>query len=764
MAGFIYKKLLLSCLAVLLLAGCAENSGEGGGGPASVSGVEAPDGQAGFQTADAKVPEGVAAAVWEEMGMALHDDRKLSGDTMYYVEFEWDGEKYTDGSLYRQRRGERDAEEVTDFGGGRLASYFVDGGENVYCLYSAGEDSEPEYFLRKITADGKTAYDCPASGGAGGSGGIRGAELRDGGGADRIYIGEADGQGRVCLADSQGSLYLFCADGGYACTGSAPWDRDSFHGGQCGLAAGGDGTVYAYRTEERDLTLWAVDMESGTLGAAQTLRIGDRADPAEISRPSASLEVHSGYGYGILIWDSDALWGYDTASGTLTRFLGWGDAGVSLKDYTVDAVGILEGGALYVLAYQSYQDGALVRIEFRDPAQVQEKKTVTLGRLNVDNMIGYELLDDMVSSFNRADKEYQVEFVEYDRKDYWTKFYLTFVQGQGTDLVLVTLGDFRVLTNMGILEDLTPWFAASETVSGEDLLPSVREAGTVGEELLCVFPYFEAEGFKVKKGTTQNSTWTAEEYLALGERYPDAAMEGFEPEYYKNDIIRNTFVMDMENYIDWEKAECSFDSGKFISLVERVAALKDPAVYDPADWTEGLHERFLDGRILTEKASIYSLDRLRMVDCEGYAELAGYPNDSGRARFKMQCWLPLGINSASEVKEGAWAFLEYVLSEEYQSKSKEHLRDSRGFPVRRDSLETYMERGTRSTKDLTEEEKELVRWIADNMYWYEKVHVDAFRAALVEETDAVWAGDKTAEEAARIIQNRMELYLKEQFE
>lgn len=51
----------------------------------------------------------------------------------------------------------------------------------------------------------------------------------------------------------------------------------------------------------------------------------------------------------------------------------------------------------------------------------------------------------------------------------------------------------------------------------------------------------------------------------------------------------------------------------------------------------------------------------------------------------------LAINSASENKDGAWAFMEYLLSETYQSSIQtDSINDH--FPVRQDSFDAYITR------------------------------------------------------------------------
>ena len=62
---------------------------------------------------------------------------------------------------------------------------------------------------------------------------------------------------------------------------------------------------------------------------------------------------------------------------------------------------------------------------------------------------------------------------------------------------------------------------------------------------------------------------------------------------------------------------------------------------------------------------------------------------------------------------------------------------------------------------FTEEDKESLLYILDHASPPTVLQGGAFWAILNEELGAFFAGDKTAEETARIIQNRVTTYLKE---
>jgi multiple sugar transport system substrate-binding protein len=134
----------------------------------------------------------------------------------------------------------------------------------------------------------------------------------------------------------------------------------------------------------------------------------------------------------------------------------------------------------------------------------------------------------------------------------------------------------------------------------------------------------------------------------------------------------------------------------------------------------------------------------------------------------------LAMNEKSKVKDEAWQFLQFLLSDEMQSAP-----GFNGFPVRQSSLRKtvggIMEKlqngkvqirvqsqdgQTTQQPTVGDKDKETVLQIAGmaDTYIYEDTQV--MRIAR-EEADAFFKGEKSAEDTARSIQNRVTTYLNE---
>ena len=352
--------------------------------------------------------EKAAVAAWEEKGAEFYDLSRMLGDKLYFVEMKWDEstEKSADAVICRKQRGQ-EAEQLTHFGAGEFICYTVDESGAVYALYTKEEGGEQHSFLRKVSAEGELLYDTPFSAE---SGGEEQALSRLG----TVSEGEADEMGRACFANASGDLYLFDETGELACVSRASWDENTYGKG-AGLVNAGEDGIFAYTTDGRKLSLQKVDMTEGSLGNALQVKVdapGTQAKNPAVQTGTVSMELFSGYERGVLLSDSDALWGYEISDGELMRILGWGDSMVNLKNYSIEALGVLPDGSLYLRVSRSREDRGNVSVVFKDASELREKQKVTLAG-TAGNVHWNTELENMISAFNRANTEYEAELLTY---------------------------------------------------------------------------------------------------------------------------------------------------------------------------------------------------------------------------------------------------------------------------------------------------------------------------------------------------------------
>lgn len=700
-----------------------------------------------------------AVAFWDNENIDLRGmlGIRMLGDVIYFCKAEWDDDyvKQTGFIICRININVGEVEEIVALGEDELITFFVDEAENLYYLYATDNQGSKDYYYRKMARDGSIPYDGPASY----QGRLGGQEAIDRLGT--VIMGEANREGESCLANTHGDVYLFDAGGQLVSIGNVDWNGDTFRSDKCGLVNAGNEGVFAYVIDNRQVSLQNINMSDGELGMTATVKVADQG--GSLLNTGNFLEIYSGYDIGVLISDGDILWKYNASDKETAKVLYWGEAAVNLKGYMIAAIGILQDESLYVCAYQTYENAAIVHIDFREEFEIQEKQVLTMLATFKN-----EELESMVSAFNRMSEEFQVELSFLDLSASFEPIFelqADLIRGRGPDILSLSGMDISILVSKGVLENLSPYFAESDVVQESDLLPSIRDEWAFNGKILCIFPTFQINGMWVEKGMTKEGGWTVEEFIMLGENYPKARLADYNPKYYHNDILRLAIKADMESYINFEGKECSFDSDKFVALMERIKNLEIPiSKTDIADFSDlGSYyaariESLYQKEMLTHSFYINTLYGFQeeVGRFGDFAEMAGYPNQGGKPYYELSSDYTLGINSASDNKEGAWTFLEFLLSERYQGTQQ-------CFPVRQETFDSYIAKKRFGTFDLklSDEERELVKYIVRNSYWAESLNVNDISVIISEETEPFWAGDKSAIEAAKIIQSRIALFLSE---
>lgn len=134
-----------------------------------------------------------------------------------------------------------------------------------------------------------------------------------------------------------------------------------------------------------------------------------------------------------------------------------------------------------------------------------------------------------------------------------------------------------------------------------------------------------------------------------------------------------------ERFIDYDKKVCHFDSEEFRSILEQCAELESvemPMVYSSPNLPEA--DYMMDSCQLNSTASYLDTETW-----QGKVYWVGFPGWEGMEN-DLYPDEAFAINSLSPHKEGAWDFLEFLLSRELQE------RITWGFPSRKDSFETSL--------------------------------------------------------------------------
>ena len=632
--------LMLAALLVLNLAACGkQQSGDTAGSTDAADGSE-----------QVYVPEFIEL----EGGEGIDWNRVcFVGDDLYYMSYNWDMETKILLSMTLNRY---TVLEGTTAGTAvfslpeytNMTDWTIGGDGSLYAVLAAWSwnetvgTSSTAYMLAKYDAQGNELFINDIT------------DLLDSN-SNGIAV---DGEGRVYVLDpsSNSSIWLFDAEGNHA----GRVDLSSGMGG-CfkSFCRGADGRICAAVTANdgngSSTVLCAIDFEKRQLESICS------------DFPSAEAFCQNAEG-GFVLHDGISVYGYDMDS-RKEKLFDWLDCAVT--GACVIGIGALSNGCI-VAAFQDLQsyDSGLVMINKVPADQVVPKQEIVLG------MMGNSVdMDAAVARFNKRNDSYHVTVRDYidhadlsdtAASDALTRLNLDIVSDNCPDIISLNRIQVQKLAAKGVFEDLAPYLERSG-VDGSDLLENIIEAYTIDGKLICIPDSFlirTTVGSAALVG--EESGWTLEELIALADAHP--VTELFD-RMSKEGILKYCLAYNMDSFVDWETGSCYFDTDAFKRLLQFVSRFPDVDNHTGEEEKITTPERIVNGEVLLYPVQIGEFDVIQLYEAmfNGPVTCIGYPNTGGGSVSTLSAYGTYAIASKSNVKEGAWAFLESYLTRENTS-------------------------------------------------------------------------------------------------
>ncbi len=371
-----------------------------------------------------------------------------------------------------------------------------------------------------------------------------------------------------------------------------------------------------------------------------------------------------------------------------------------------------------------------------------------------------------IMAFNRSNESYYITIRSYcSNTTYWQesqqRFLADMAAQNAPDIIdmLFWRDYYEPFVSSGYLENLTPYLEQSQYK--DDIMWNVLSAYEVDGSLYLLAPQFSFTGLLIHpEYACPLEDWNTETFLPMLQR--NAWKKNVFNIYQSNpqDLLRNMLIGRQGELIDKEQKKAYFESQAFLDML---ALCKEYAENHEAGEDDLLNYNNLFSR---RQYGFYH-DYVFSTDIYGREyQIYGYPTADGQV-YQVFSSDSLAIYAGSTHKEGAWQFVESLLQEENQVY---HAMTNPGIPIRRSVLERmkeeegWTEMAYRVGDELlttSEAEFQIVEnIIANGIFVPENVNEDIW-SIIEEETAAYFAGDKSAEEVAHIIQSRVGLMLAE---
>lgn len=530
------------------------------------------------------------------------------------------------------------------------------------------------------------------------------------------------------------------------------------------------GVLYIATTEQGNAVVKQVDMEKEKIKGSHLLSCNFLGNHSLIGGDAL---------YDFYFCDTNGIHGYRIEDKTEVLLVDYVIMGLEPKG--IDMVVPAGGDSFAAIQKRDGAGGSIILLKkTEDPTAIHDKEDIVLGAVNV--------LDDIqeaAANFNRSNHQYRVIIKDYSKEaDPHTAFINDIISGNAPDVLCMDETQIMILSSNGLLEDLEPYYQRDPDVSLDDIIDSVADGMRIDGKVRYVSPSFAIHSIIARSEDVDNLTgWDMKDFMAVLENKP----EDVKPFYSASKEMLLKFLMgqSVSLFIDWQTGKCSFDSDECKAILEYCNSGVDNESAEETDTYEYEHYKMLKtGEIFLEE-TLLNLD-----DLSFYMSLMGdditcigYPCENRQGTY-FEFQSPMGIYAKSNVKEGAWDFIKTFMTKEFQYEPLHRIFIN---PTRKDNFEMLVkevmatsvyidEMGnekppyngtvtmngdvTCALKPLKENQVKLYRDFIDNTHRV-SLGNSVILSIVMEEAQTYFKGDKSLEEAAEIMNNRISTYVNE---
>jgi len=466
-----------------------------------------------------------------------------------------------------------------------------------------------------------------------------------------------------------------------------------------------DGSVGGrfYDDENSRVVLRTIDKEAKAWGTEYPIHNADR--------------LYNGAGKYLFYYDmGDSLYGYNAEKSEGERLLSWSNADINADN--LQFFTFLEDGRIVAMTENWEEDGQSIELAIlneTDASTLADKTILTYATMYLDQDIRNKIIE-----FNKSNDKYRIEIRDYseyntedDQTAGLTKLNTEIIAGNVPDLLCTDGLPIQRYGAKGMLEDLWPYIDNDGEISRETLMSRVFDAASQDGKLYQIVNSFAIHtviGSREVLGDRMG--WTLQELQDALATMPEGCAIFGETDT-KSDMLRTIMAQNLDQYVDWEKGECYFDSDAFKSALEFCNSFPAEFDYENANWEEMDSEpvRIANGMQMLQQMSLSSFGDIQMYEAifggpkalqtldigydysssggsytvivtesgsssppeemdshtsqrvipGRYLSYVGYPTEDGSVGSSFMIYGGLAMSSTCKDKEGAWSFMRQVL-------------------------------------------------------------------------------------------------------
>lgn len=653
-----------------------------------------------------------------------------------------------------------------------------------YRWIEATGESESKYILRHMAADGTQLceVDCDTLW-------LDGVD--EYGNEFYHYVSSAEIVGENLLFMDSGALYALGSDG--TLLWAVPLNEILQNAYISSMFAYGDTLCLLrcdYSSSQAMYSLVYVDMATGQIGATTEIE-SDIFD--------SMWNVVPGEGYTFYCTDENGVYGYDMETGTVTELMNYMNSDVSSD--MVNDLCVISRDMFVCNGWDDMSGDSVISVFTRVPDEEVTAKWI-LYMAVVGNSYSVR---SQVMAFNRRSEEYRIRITEYAPGDYYTEgeeydyeeLIGKAVNALNNDIIAGNMPDLLYVNSYvpvenyiskGLLEDLYPYIDADEELQRDDFLANILGAMEVDGKLYQIMPSFSV---RTLIGKTENlggrTGWTVSEFMNWVQTIPEESSVFWDT---NRDTLLELFCTTLyEEFVDPATGECHFDSEEFRQILTFLSTIPETSrsemqdMYDEEYWNE-YENRYRENKAMLEMEQLRNFRQYStLMNYEFYNEdltLIGMPTADGNGASIEPYSLSFAVSAKSVMKDAAWDFIRYFLTEEYQDTI------TYPFPIRKDALQNMADEAVRDAEEERKEYEDYMESLDDDIvfesnekqYFLTRENADQIVQMLSNanrvyrintsvldiirsDAAAFFAGQKSLDETVKIIQDRVSTYVAE---
>ncbi|MDR6550341.1 extracellular solute-binding protein [Paenibacillus qinlingensis] len=352
-----------------------------------------------------------------------------------------------------------------------------------------------------------------------------------------------------------------------------------------------------------------------------------------------------------------------------------------------------------------------------------------------------------------------------DDEKYLKSINTQMLAGKGPDLLVLDELPMAQYVNKNMLVNISDMMNKDSSFHKEDYFNNILDNSKVNGSLFgmplsfYMFGLFgDQEAIEKSAVTFDDNSWTWNQFLQAAKVMKTQGGHPYVINYYTGGLLNEMFHESYTTFVDEGNKKASFDSEPFVSLMKQVKQMANENIISQA----GSYDTF------------FSFDNISSINNfifhrSTYSKTKLYSIPKGEGMKPGGYFLPrqkVGINAKSQVKNEAWDYMRFLSSDAVLPG---------GFPLNKKAYlhvtQQILKAGTIKAPEegqlhgkefkVTEADiKKMDAFISDatNPLVYMNSKLDEI---IAKESEAFFKGQKSAEDVAKLIQNKATLLLNE---